>query len=145
MAEAAQRVLSAARAYARRENASWPEPGGRPRPVRLTPVTLVEAVLGLGCINLVRSDLLPGHGAVCRVDGKWAISISESAPQAIQQFVMLHELAHTQLGREVTEDDCDALAAELLVACWGSQSQRWRDAVKTYGPRFERRGLEAAQ
>lgn len=78
-------------------------------------VALARRLLGPEAIRNSFADRLPGNGALVRVGNDWRIYIRAGAEVRVKRFVLLHELAHWALGARATEEDCDALAAALLV------------------------------
>jgi hypothetical protein len=79
-----------------------------------TPAALAEALLGTGAIRELPEGLLPYGGALARVGPSWRVYIQRGLRPSLARFTVMHELAHWALGRDATEDHCDALAARLL-------------------------------
>lgn len=77
--------------------------------------TLAERLLGAGCLVVAHAASLPGRGVLLRRDQQWVIKLRARLTEAEQRFVVGHELSHWALGDNASEDDCDALAAALVV------------------------------
>lgn len=80
-----------------------------------SPVALADSLLGRGCVRAVHASRLSGDGAIAWVRGNWRIYVRSRLEGYALRFVVLHELSHWELGPDATEDECDALAAALLV------------------------------
>ncbi len=78
------------------------------------PVKLAEHFLGDGCVEFASMDM-PGDGMLAPDGEDWVIFVRPRLRPHHMRFVILHELAHWVLGPGATEDECDALAAALLV------------------------------
>jgi hypothetical protein len=97
------------------------------------PIALAERLLGEGSVRLVPRHALPGDGAVARVGDRWGIYVVEQAPDAVRRFIVLHELSHVLLGRGASEQDCNSLAAALLMP-----RDAFLAALKDHGTRLPR-------
>ncbi len=78
------------------------------------PVLLVRRLIGDSAVHTIGPGILPGGGALVKVDGEWRVYIVRDYPYDYKRFVVLHELAHWALGPTASEDDCDSLASALL-------------------------------
>lgn len=83
--------------------------------VAANPIALCEALLGAGCVEALHASSLPGDGMLTFDGEHWTIVVRAKLSGYRLRFVVLHELAHWVLGPGATEDECDALAAALLV------------------------------
>ena len=77
-------------------------------------VLLVRRLMGDTAVHSIPAGVLPGGGALCKIDGEWRVYIARDFPDSYKRFIVLHELAHWALGPSATEDDCDSLASALL-------------------------------
>ena len=50
-----------------------------------------------------------------RVGARWLIYLRKTAPDHLKRFVTLHEVAHYVLGPAASEQECDQLAAAILL------------------------------
>lgn len=78
-------------------------------------VSLVERLLGEGALRFAPESALPGNGALVRVGARWRIYLRKTAPDHLKRFVTLHEVAHYVLGSNASEQECDQLAAAILL------------------------------
>jgi hypothetical protein len=78
-------------------------------------VLLARRLVGDRSVYTVPPEVFSGRGALVRVGGARRIYVRADLPAATKRFVLLHEVAHWALGPAATEDECDALAACLLL------------------------------
>lgn len=78
-------------------------------------VQLVQRTLGPRALRFAPEGVLPGNGSLVRVGTEWRIYLRKTAPYHLKRFVALHEVAHFVLGTRATEDECDQLAAAVLL------------------------------
>jgi hypothetical protein len=78
-------------------------------------VQLVRRIVGADSLRFAPDGVLPGNGSLVRVGTEWRIYLRKSAPNHLKRFVALHELAHYVLGRTASEQECDQLAAAVLL------------------------------
>lgn len=78
-------------------------------------VLLARRLVGDRSIYSVPPEVFSGRGALVRVGVERRIYVRADLPAVTKRFVLLHEVAHWALGPAATEDECDALAASLLL------------------------------
>jgi hypothetical protein len=78
-------------------------------------VALVKRIVGEDALRFAPEGVLPGNGSLVRVGTQWRIYLRQSAPDHLKRFVALHEVAHYVLGPSATEQECDQLAAAVLL------------------------------
>lgn len=81
----------------------------------VSPGALARRLLGPSAIRVAHAAGLPGDAALVCVHGEWRIYLRGRLSAQRATFAIAHELAHWALGPEATEEDCDALAAALVV------------------------------
>lgn len=79
------------------------------------PMALIRTVLGASAVRFVPRGTLREGGALARVGDSWRIYLRKGLPLTEVGFIALHELAHFVLGERGTEQECDALAAALII------------------------------
>lgn len=78
-------------------------------------VKLVKRIVGESALRFAPDHVLPGNGSLVRVGAEWRIYLRKSAPNHLKRFVALHEVGHFVLGPEASEEECDRLAAAVLL------------------------------
>lgn len=76
---------------------------------------LVRRLVGEGALRFAPEHALPGNGSLVRVGAHWRIYLRKSAPDHVKRFVALHEVGHYVLGPDASEQECDQLAAAVLL------------------------------
>ena len=78
-------------------------------------VALVRRIVGADALRFAPEGVLPGNGSLVRVGAQWRIYLRKNAPVHLKRFVALHEVAHYVLGPSASEQECDQLAAAVLL------------------------------
>lgn len=78
-------------------------------------VKLVHRLIGKDGLRFAPEHALPGNGSLVRVGTTWRIYLRRSAPEHLKRFVALHEVGHYVLGPDASEEECDRLAAAVLL------------------------------
>lgn len=76
---------------------------------------MAERLLGDGSIRTAPRGVLSTWGSMARVGTSWRIYLAADCPASRLNFVAAHELSHWVLGLGATEEDCDRLAAALVL------------------------------
>lgn len=83
--------------------------------VAVSPVRLVERLMGERSLRSVPANAMADAAALVRVGVSWRIYVRADLSEADRRFAALHELAHWSIGLDASEADCDRLAGALLV------------------------------
>jgi hypothetical protein len=87
-------------------------------------VKLVQRLVGKEALRFAPEHVLPGNGSLVRVGSEWRIYLRRSAPTHIKRFVALHEVGHFVLGPDASEEECNQLAAAVLLPRLGFLRER---------------------
>lgn len=78
-------------------------------------VLLAQRLLGKKSVRELPQSVIHGTGALVRVGAEWRIYVRRESDATTKRFTVLHELSHFLLGKEASEQQCDQLAAALLL------------------------------